>query len=259
MTGAVPRGKESQGGEEVSTECRALQAATTVHPTRGRSFHVSARTNTPSAAKKMEELEETVAQEGGRIYQTGSKGRKDRGKEQRLTTRTGAKAIANPEELQVEEDTVQKGGYKTQGVKVWKNLKNCFKRDSQAKDTPDRSKKREERDSYGMPTTGMSVKPGRETIASNISPTPKDKNETHGKEASQKGARSQATREEPQPSGTAVPPPGSRSSPKGNDTKKIGSPGPKRKDTPTAQSRKTEEPHRTKTSPAEDVARASIL
>ena len=84
---------------------------------------MSARTNTPSAAKKMEELEETVAQEGGRIYQTGSKGRKDqkRGKEQRLTTRTGAKAIANPEELQVEENIAQKGGYKTQGVKVWKN------------------------------------------------------------------------------------------------------------------------------------------
>ena len=37
-------GKESQGGEEVSTECRALQAATTVCPTRGRSFHMSART-----------------------------------------------------------------------------------------------------------------------------------------------------------------------------------------------------------------------
>ena len=81
---------------------------------------MSARTNTPGAAKATEELEETVAQEGGRIYQTGSKGRKDqkRGKEQRLTTRTGAKAIANPEELQVEEDTAQKGGYKTQGVKV---------------------------------------------------------------------------------------------------------------------------------------------
>ena len=146
---------------------------------------MSARTNTPGAAKEMEELEETVAQEGGRIYQTGSKGRKDqkRGNEQRSTTRTGAKAIANPEELQVEEDTAQKGGYKTQGVKVWKNLKNCFKRDSQAKDTPDRSKIREERDSYGMPTTGTSVKPGRETIASHTSPTPKDKNETHGKEA----------------------------------------------------------------------------
>ena len=48
---------------------------------------------------------------------------KKRGMEQRLTTRTGAKAIANPEELQVEEDTAQKGGYRTQGVKGWKNLK----------------------------------------------------------------------------------------------------------------------------------------
>ena len=90
---------------------------------------MSARRNTPSAAKKMEELEETVAQEGGRIYHTGSKGRKDqkRGKKHRVTTRMEAKNIANPEEIQVEEDNAQKGGYRTQGVKVWKNLKNCFK------------------------------------------------------------------------------------------------------------------------------------
>ena len=103
-----------------------------------------------------------------------------------MTTRTGAKAIANPEELQVEEDTARKGCYKTQGVKAWKNLKKCFKRDSQAKDTLDRSKtreEREERDSYRMPTTGTSVKPDRETVASRTSPTSKDKNETHGKEA----------------------------------------------------------------------------
>ena len=77
MTGVVPREKESQGGEEVSTECRALQAATTVRPTLGRSFHVSARTNTPGVAKAMEELKETVAQEEGRLYHTGSKGRHD--------------------------------------------------------------------------------------------------------------------------------------------------------------------------------------
>ena len=171
---------------------------------------MSARTNTPGAAKATEELEETVAQEGGRIYHTGSKGRNDqkRGKEQWSTTRTGAKAIANPEELQVEEDTALKGCYKPRGprpgknqedsfkqgthrqptvgatdqpeqgenkkkgrgyqvtwrAKVWKNLKKCFKRDSQAKDTPNRSKtkeEREEQDSYRRPTTGTSVKPGQ--------------------------------------------------------------------------------------------------
>ena len=65
----------------------------------------------------------------------------------------GAKAIANPEELQ-------------------------------AKDTPDRSKIREKRDNYGMPITGTSVKPGRETSDSHTNATPKDKNETQGKEAS---------------------------------------------------------------------------
>ena len=171
---------------------------------------MSTRTNTPGAAKEMEELEETVAQEGGRIYHTGSKGRTNqkRGKGQWSTTRTGAKAIANPEELQVEEDTARKGCYKTQGAKagkkprgsfkqgthrqptvgapdqpeqggnkkkgrgyqvtwrakVWNNLKKCFKRDSQAKDTPNRSKtkeEREEQDSYRRPTTGTFVKPGQ--------------------------------------------------------------------------------------------------
>ena len=154
---------------------------------------MSARTNTPGAAKEMEELQETVAQEGGRIYHTGSKDRK-RSKEQGLTTRTGAKAIANPEELQGAKagkkprgsskkgnhrqptdgapDQPEHGGNKKKGrgyqvtwrAKVWKNLKKCFKRDSQAKDTPDRSKTREEReeqDSYRMPTTGTSVKPGQ--------------------------------------------------------------------------------------------------
>ena len=109
----------------------------------------------------MEELEETLAHEGGRIYETGSKGRKDqkRDKEQRLTTRTGAKAIANPEELQVEEDTAQKGGYKTQGVKAWKNLKNRSKWNNRAKGVPDGYKIKEEWDSYYMPTTGTSVNP----------------------------------------------------------------------------------------------------
>ena len=172
---------------------------------------MSARTNTPGAAKAMEELEETVAQEEGRTYHTGSKGRDNQkgGKKQWSTTRTGANAIANPEESQIEEDTAQNGCHKTQGAKagkkprgsfkqdtyrlptagapdqseqggskkkgrgyqvtwkakVWKNLKKCFKRDSQAKDTPDRSKTREERkeqDSYRRPTTGTPVKPDQE-------------------------------------------------------------------------------------------------
>ena len=107
---------ESQGGEEVSTECRDLQAATTVRPTRGKSFHVSARTNTPSADRKIEEREETVAHGGGRICQTGRRERKEqkRGEEQRLKTRTEAKAIVNSEEIQREEDTAKKGDYRTQ-------------------------------------------------------------------------------------------------------------------------------------------------
>ena len=109
---------------------------------------MSARTNTPSAAKKMEELEKTVAHERGRIYQTGSKGRKikKKGKEQRLTTREGTKANANPEEVQVKEDTAQKGSYKTQWVKVWKNVKKGFKWDNQEKDNPNRPKIREKQD-----------------------------------------------------------------------------------------------------------------
>ena len=161
---------------------------------------MSARTNIPSATKKMEELEETVAQERERIYQTGSKGRKNqkRGKEQRLTTRTGAKAVAKPKGLQVEEDTAQKGGYKTQRVKTWKNHKNRSKRDNRAKGAPNRFRIREEQGKYGMPTTRTSVKPGRETIASHTNSTQKDKNKTHGKEASQKDAGSQTSRHGPQ-------------------------------------------------------------
>ena len=99
LTGVVPRGKESQGGEEVSAECRALQAATTAHPTRGKSFHVSARTNTQGAAKAMEKREETIAQEEGRTYHTWSKGRHQKeGKEQGSTMMTRPSAIDNPEE-----------------------------------------------------------------------------------------------------------------------------------------------------------------
>ena len=49
LTGVAPRGENSREGEEVSVECRELQAATTVRPIRGRSFHVSARANTPDA------------------------------------------------------------------------------------------------------------------------------------------------------------------------------------------------------------------
>ena len=57
LTGVAPRGEKGREGEEVSAECRALQAATTMRPTRGRSFHVSARANTPDVAKEIEELE----------------------------------------------------------------------------------------------------------------------------------------------------------------------------------------------------------
>ena len=49
LTGVAPRGEKSREGEEVSVERRELQAATTVCPIRGRSFHVSARANTPDA------------------------------------------------------------------------------------------------------------------------------------------------------------------------------------------------------------------
>ena len=105
-------------------------------------------------------------------------------------------------------------GYQvTWRAKVWKNLKKCFKRDSQAKDTPDRSKTREEReeqDSYRRPPTGTSVKPGqgrterpqeeqsalteKEPAASRTSPVSKDKKDTCGEKASQKDAGSPATR-----------------------------------------------------------------
>ena len=85
LTGVAPQGDESQEGEEVRAECRALQAATTARPTRGRSFHVLARVNTPDVAKAMEELEaqtspkarelaEPVAQEEVEIHQTRREG-----------------------------------------------------------------------------------------------------------------------------------------------------------------------------------------
>ena len=149
-----------------------------------------------------------------------------------MTTRTGEKVIANPEEFQVEEDTMQKNGCKTQGVKAWKNLKNRFKRDNQTKGASDRSKIREERDNYGMPITGTFVKPGRETIASHTNSTPKDKNETHGKEASRKDAGRQTPRHGPQ---------------------LREAPGPKRKNMPPAEMTMTREPHIAKAPPAAQV------
>ena len=49
LTGMAPRGEKSQEGEKVSADCRELQAAATVRPIRGRSFHMPARVNTPDA------------------------------------------------------------------------------------------------------------------------------------------------------------------------------------------------------------------
>ena len=77
----APWEDKSREGEEVRAECRALQAATAARPTRGRSFHVSARASTPDMAKTMKELEvqtspkareleEPVAQEEVETYHT---------------------------------------------------------------------------------------------------------------------------------------------------------------------------------------------
>ena len=49
LTGRAPRGKNHL--EEVSGECQELQAGTTVRPTKGRSFYVSAKANTTDAKK----------------------------------------------------------------------------------------------------------------------------------------------------------------------------------------------------------------
>ena len=108
LTGVEPWGEKIREGEEVSSECRALQAATTARPTRGRSFHVSPRVNTPDMAEAREErevqtppreLEEPVAQEEGEIYHTRRKGphvqKEDR--ERRSTSRVEASTLANPE------------------------------------------------------------------------------------------------------------------------------------------------------------------
>ena len=92
-----------------------------------------------------------------------------------------AKAVTNPEEIQVEKDTAKKGSYRTQGVKGWKNLENCV-----------------EQDSHERPTRGVSVKQAsKEKRASQTNPTPKGKNKTQGKEDVQEGAGSQTTRKEP--------------------------------------------------------------
>ena len=118
----APRGENSRDGEEVSAECRALQAATTARPTRDVCFHVSARANPPEVAKAMEELdaqtsqearemEEPVAQEEGETYQTRRKGphaqKEDR--ERRVTTRAEASTINNPGEFWIREDTAREG------------------------------------------------------------------------------------------------------------------------------------------------------
>ena len=187
----APQGKRSQDGEEVSTECRALQAATSARLTRGRTFHVSARANTPEEAKTKKELEaqtppkarereESASQEEGETHNTRSKGRLEQkeGREKRSTKRAETSAIANPEAFRVEEDAERndchntmgaktwrnprgvsrqgnhrqptvgashqpkQGDSKTRGrgyqvawkAKIWKNIRKCFKRDSQAKD-----------------------------------------------------------------------------------------------------------------------------
>ena len=107
---------------------------------------------------------EPIAQEEGEAYHTRRKGphAQMEGREKRLTTRAEASTLANPEEFRFEEDTgrssrqdshkhpiiglsAQPGqvGSETRGrgdqvagkTKVWKNLKKCFKRDSQAKAT----------------------------------------------------------------------------------------------------------------------------
>ena len=78
----------------------------------------------------------------------------------------------------------------------------------------------------------MFVKPGRETIASHTNSTPKDKNETHGKGASQKDAGRQTPRHGPQ---------------------LREAPGPKRKNMPPAQMTMTREPHIAKAPPAAQV------
>ena len=93
----------------------------------------------------MEELEETTAQKEGRTYHTWSKGRHDQkeGKEQGLTTRTGASAIDNPEEFQIEEDTAQNGCHKTKGAKAGKKPRGSFKQDTNRQPTvgtPDQPK-----------------------------------------------------------------------------------------------------------------------
>ena len=57
LTGVTQWGDKSRKRAEVSAECRALQAATTTHPTWRRSFHVTTRASAPEVAKAREKRE----------------------------------------------------------------------------------------------------------------------------------------------------------------------------------------------------------
>ena len=139
LRGVAPRGEMNREGEEVSVECRELQAATTARPIRGRSFHVSARANTPDA--------------------NGIKaGKKPRGpSKQNIQRQTTVRVSDGPEQ-----GGTKKKGRGHQGTwkaKIWKNIKGCFKRN-----IPDRSMTREERkvqDTEKKQNAGTSGKPGQ--------------------------------------------------------------------------------------------------
>ena len=148
MTGVAPRGEESREGEEVSAECRALQAATTVCPIRGRSFHVSARTRAPDSTKAIEELEaqttpktqepeEPEAQEEVEAYHTRREGphvqMEDR--ERWSTTRPEASPLSNPAEFRTEEDTVGEGRQDVGRTKTRKGLTEVVTRGSRPQGT----------------------------------------------------------------------------------------------------------------------------
>ena len=115
LRGVAPRGEKNREGEEVSVECRELQAATTARPIKGRSFHVSATANTPGA-------------KGVRA------GNKPRGpSRQDINRQTTVRASD-----QLEQGGTKKKGRDHQGTwkaNIWKNIQGCFKRD-----IPERSK-----------------------------------------------------------------------------------------------------------------------
>ena len=109
LTGMAPRGEKSQEGEEVSAECRELQAAATVRPIRGRSFHVSARVNTPDA----------------KGIETGKKPREPYNPNIHRQTAVGAPG-------QQEQGGTKKRGrghQSTRKARIGKNIKGCSKRD----------------------------------------------------------------------------------------------------------------------------------